>query len=123
MELGCFSVSLNVSDIAKSRAFYEALGFTVFRDMTDQGWCMMKNGQTNIGLFKGHISANTLTFNPGWDQDARETASFTDVRDIQQRLDAAGVTVADRAADGEGPAHIVLLDPDDNAILIDQHRC
>lgn len=123
MKLGAFSTSLNVKDIAVSKAFYEKLGFEAFADHSDQGWCILKNGETMIGLYLGHIETNTLTFNPGWDQSAQEVNPFDDVRDIQKRLKDAGITLTqDCAPDGSGPAHITLLDPDGNAILIDQHR-
>lgn len=123
MKLGAFSTSLNVKDIAVSKAFYEKLGFEAFADHSDNGYCILKNGDTLLGLFQGHIPMNTLTFNPGWDPNAQEVNPFDDVRDIQKRLKAAGVTLTQECtADGSGPAHITLLDPDGNAILIDQHR-
>lgn len=123
MKLGAFSVSLNVKDIAKSKDFYEKLGFKAFMDQSDQGWCMLRNGETVIGLFGGFLEQNTLTFNPGWDQMAENTDNFDDVRQIQSRLKDAGIALKDEVdPDGTGPGHISLLDPDGNAILIDQHR-
>ena len=124
MHLGAFSMSLNVSDLAASKAFYEKLGFDAFHDQSDQGWCMLRQGDTVIGLFGGFIERNTLTFNPGWTQSAENVAGdFDDVRTIQARLKAAGLELTQECdPDGEGPAHIALLDPDGNAILIDQHR-
>jgi len=122
MELGAFSVSLAVKDLAASRSFYEKLGFAAMGGDPAQGWLILKNGTTVIGLFQGMFEKNILTFNPGWDQDAQPLASFTDVRDWQRSLDAAGVAVATRTdPDGEGPAHIVLEDPDGNVIMLDQH--
>ena len=122
MKLGAFSMSLNVSDLAASKTFYEKLGFTAFHDQSDQGWCMLRNGDTVLGLFGGFIERNTLTFNPGWDHNAQPVADFDDVRAIQKRLKEAGVSLKDECdPDGSGPAHISLLDPDGNAILIDQH--
>lgn len=122
MKLGAFSLSLNVQDIALSKTFYEKLGFETFHDSSDQGWCILKNGETILGLYQGHVAANTLTFNPGWDQNAKEVTPFDDVRAIQAALQADGVTV-DVTCDESttGPAHITLTDPDGNAILIDQH--
>ena len=123
MELGAFSVSLNVSDIKKSKAFYEKLGFTAFFDSSDQGWCMMKNGDTVIGLFGGFIEKNTLTFNPGWDQNAQNVDAFEDVRDIQKRLKADGISFVSEADETTtGPASFVIMDPDGNPSLVDQHR-
>ena len=122
MRLGAFSMSLAVKDIAASRAFYEKLGFTVFGGNQEHNWLILKNGSTLIGLFQGMIPANTITFNPGWDQDAKNLESFDDVRAIQRHLKSQGVTVKTEADEStSGPAHIFLLDPDGNAILIDQH--
>ncbi|MFN7569913.1 MAG: VOC family protein [Betaproteobacteria bacterium] len=122
MELGAFSVSLAVKDIAASQAFYARLGFVPFAGDPAQGWLIMKNGSATIGLFQGMFEKNLLTFNPGWDANAQPVAPFTDVREVQRRLKAAGVPLAQEADEaGSGPAHIVLTDPDGNAILIDQH--
>lgn len=123
MELGAFSISLAVKDIAASRSFYEKLGFTVFGGRQDERWLIMKSGTTLVGLFQGMFAKNMLTFNPGWDSEAKELPSFTDVREIQQRLQAAGVTPSQTVdASTRGPGHIVVEDPDGNPILIDQHR-
>lgn len=123
MELGAFSVSLTVKDIAVSKAFYEKLGFTTLGGEQSQGWLILKNGSTVIGLFQGMFEKNILTFNPGWDQNAQNLAEFTDVRQIQQQLQAQGVTLLQTAdTNTTGPAHIVLQDPDGNQIMLDQHR-
>ena len=122
MQLGNFSVSLAVKDIAASRAFYEKLGFTTFMGDAAHGWLILKNGDHAIGLFKGMFEKNTLTFNPGWDSNATPVAGFTDVRELQQELKARGVALtveADTAT--SGPAFIMAMDPDGNPILIDQH--
>lgn len=122
MELGSFSVSLAVKDIAASRAFYEALGFSVFGGNQEQNWLIMKNGTTLIGLFQGMFDRNLLTFNPGWDADARPVPGFMDVRTIQERLKASGLELKEEADPSTtGPAYITLIDPDGNPILIDQH--
>ena len=123
MQLGAFSISLAVKDIAASRAFYEKLGFSVFGGNQEQNWLILKNGNHLIGLFQGMFEKNTLTFNPGWDQNAQNTASFTDVRELQRRLRDQGVTlVAEADEKTSGPAHLMVIDPDGNPILIDQHR-
>ncbi|MBK6702423.1 MAG: VOC family protein [Caulobacteraceae bacterium] len=123
MKLGAFSISLAVKDIAASRAFYEKLGFTVFGGNQDQRWLIMKNETTLIGLFQGMFEKNMLTFNPGWDADAKALASFDDVREIQKRLKASDVApFAEADETTQGPAHIMVVDPDGNQILIDQHR-
>ena len=122
MELGAFSVSLAVSDIEASKAFYEKLGFAVFGGDASENWLIMKNGDTVIGLFQGMFERNSLTFNPGWDANANELESFTDVREIQRELVADGLGLLSEAdEDSEGPASLILLDPDGNPILIDQH--
>ena len=123
MQLGAFSISLSVKDLSASKAFYEALGFETMGDYRDQGWMMLKSGDTVIGLFCGMFEGNMLTFNPGWNQKAEETQAFDDVRDIQNQLKKQGISI-DSETDpaGTGPAHITLKDPDGNVILIDQHR-
>lgn len=123
MNLGAFSVSLAVKDIAASKAFYATLGFAAMGGNEAQGWLILKNGDHIIGLFQGMFDKNILTFNPGWDQNAKPTDPFTDVRELQRRLKAAGVTLTAECDESTtGPAHITLVDPDGNAILIDQHR-
>ena len=83
----------------------------------------MRNGDHVIGLFQGMFEGNILTFNPGWDQHAAELDKFTDVRAIQKHLKSQGVELTREAdAAGSGPDNITLIDPDGNAILIDQHR-
>ena len=123
MELGAFSISLKVKDIKKSVEFYEKLGFTYKAGNIDQNWIVLKNGSSVIGLFQGFIEENTLTFNPGWDQQAQNLPEFNDVREIQKKLKAKDVKL-DREADEKttGPEYIILKDPDGNPILIDQHR-
>ena len=122
MELGAFSVSLTVSDLEASRSFYEKLGFEVFHGDATQNWLMMRNGDHVIGLFHGMFDKNILTFNPGWDQYANSLDSFTDVRELQRSLKEQGVELQSEADESTaGPASIVLVDPDGNPVLIDQH--
>ncbi len=123
MKLGAFSISLNVKDIAASKTFYGKLGFEPFGGDETQGWLMLRNGDTVIGLFGGFLKANTLTFNPGWDQQAQNLEDFDDIRDLQKRLKADGIAF-EAEADGttSGPASFVIMDPDGNPILVDQHR-
>lgn len=122
MELGAFSVSLNVKDIHASKSFYGQLGFQEFAGDLSQNWLIMKNGQHAIGLFQGMFEQNILTFNPGWDQSGAPLESFTDVRELQQELKANGITPATEADEhSSGPASFMVLDPDGNPILIDQH--
>ena len=122
MELGAFSVSLAVKDIATSRAFYEKLDFAVFGGDQASGWLIMRNGSTVIGLFQGMFEGNLLTFNPGWSADAQPLPAFTDLREIQRQVKARGLTLGSEAdASGSGPASLMLTDPDGNQILLDQH--
>ncbi|HEX7346736.1 MAG TPA: VOC family protein [Candidatus Limnocylindrales bacterium] len=123
MDLGAFSVSLAVKDLAASRTFYETLGFEAFHGEAAQGWLIMKNGDAVIGLFQGMFERNVLTFNPGWDGNAQPVDPFTDVREIQRRLRTAGVSFDQEADEStSGPASLILTDPDGNPIFIDQHR-
>ena len=122
MDLGAFSISLAVKDIESSRAFYENLGFEVFGGDASQNWLIMKNGDHVIGLFQGMFERNILTFNPGWDSNAQKLDSFTDVRDLQRQLKAQGVQFVSEADESSaGPASFIVVDPDGNPILVDQH--
>ena len=123
MDLGAFSVSLAVKNLAASRAFYEKLGFSSFHGDADQGWLILKNGSAVIGLFQGMFERNILTFNPGWDQAAQPVDPFTDVREIQRQLRSSGVSFDQEADESTtGPGSLIITDPDGNTILIDQHR-
>ncbi|GKY87282.1 VOC family protein [Sinisalibacter aestuarii] len=123
MHLGAFSVSLAVSDIAASRTFYEALGFTEAGGDQSQGWLVLRSGNTTIGLFQGMFEKNLLTFNPGWGPQATPLeGGFEDVRAIQAKLKDAGIALIEETdPEGTGPGYITLEDPDGNPILIDQH--
>lgn len=122
MELGAFSISLAVKDIHASKAFYEKLGFEVFGGEISQNWLILKNGEHVIGLFQGMFEKNMLTFNPGWDQDAQKLDTFTDVRELQRQLKAQGLEFTTEAEEGTtGPAGFMIVDPDGNPILFDQH--
>lgn len=122
MELGNFSLSLAVKDIAASKAFYEKLGFQEFGGDAEQGWLILKSPSCTIGLFQGMFENNMLTFNPGWDENGNTLANFTDVRDIQKALKADGVSFVSEADETTtGPASCMVTDPDGNPILLDQH--
>ncbi len=122
MRLGNFSVSLAVKDIAASRAFYEKLGFRAIAGDQAKNWLILQNETSTIGLFQGMFNRNTLTFNPGWDRSSQTLPDFDDVRDIQRTLKARGLTPAPEADEtSAGPASFMLIDPDGNPILIDQH--
>ena len=122
MKLGCFSISLTVKDLNKSKEFYETLGFEVFAGEESHNFLIMKNGDTNIGLFQGMFDKNILTFNPGWNQHAQAVDSFDDVRQLHDELTSKGLEIADASISGEkGPSSFSVIDPDGNPILIDQH--
>ncbi len=123
MDLGAFSISLAVKDLAASSNFYEKLGFKVTGGDAQQNWLIMKNGDKVLGLFQGMFKENIMTFNPGWDQNGSNLDSFADVREIQRELNDQGIKLDSEADDSTtGPANIMLTDPDGNQILIDQHR-
>ena len=123
MELGSFSVSLAVKDLAASKAFYKILGFEAIGGDPEQNWLILRNGDHVLGLFQGMFEKNLLTFNPGWDQNGNELDSFADVREIQRELKKQGIALSSEAdSSTSGPASVMLSDPDGNQILIDQHR-
>ena len=122
MQLGNFSISLNVKDVHASKEFYEKLGFKVSGGDLKRNYVVLQNETSTIGLYQGMFEKNSLTFNPGWDRDCKTLAEFQDVREIQQELKKRGlnpVVAADESTDG--PAYLTLVDPDGNPILIDQH--
>ncbi|RKH11730.1 VOC family protein [Corallococcus sp. CA053C] len=122
MRLGNFSVSLAVKDLAASRTFYEKLGFRVIGGDPAQNWLILQNETSTLGLFQGMFDKNILTFNPGWDRNAQQLADFDDIRELQRTLQARGLTLSSVAdASSTGPASLMLVDPDGNPILVDQH--
>lgn len=123
MDLGNFSQSLAVKDVAASKDFYQKLGFEIFHDQTDHGWVIMKSPTAVIGLFQGMFEKNIMTFNPGWDANGQNTKNFTDIREIQKKLKAEGIKIAKEVDENSsGPASFVVEDPDGNPIMFDQHR-
>ncbi len=122
MKLGAFSISLSVKNLTLSKEFYEKMGFSVFGGSMEQNYLIMKNGNALVGLFHGMFEGNILTFNPGWDENAKPLEQYDDVRAIQRHLKSNGVTLVSEADETTtGPASIVFTDPDGNVILIDQH--
>ncbi|ASS50962.1 MAG: glyoxalase [Candidatus Fluviicola riflensis] len=123
MKLGAFSISLSVKDLEVSKAFYENLGFTHFAGSMEQHYLIMKNENALIGLFQGMFEGNILTFNPGWDENAKNIEQFDDVRTIQQQLKSKGIAINGEVDEkASGPAGFMITDPDGNVVLIDQHR-
>ena len=122
MDLGNFSVSLNVKDIKASKAFYEKLDFKVVAGKLEQNWLVLQSGNASIGLFQGMFDKNIMTFNPGWTKDKETLKDFQDVRELQRTLKARGLTIAPEADEKtEGPAYFKVTDPDGNTLLFDQH--
>jgi len=122
MELGAFSISLAVKDIAASRSFYEKFGFKNFGGNAAQNRLILKNGDHVIGHFQGMFEKNILTFNPGWDSNAQKLASFTDVSELQRQLTEQGVQLLPEADESTtDPASLIAVDPDGTPILLDQH--
>ena len=122
MKLGAFSISLNVKDLETSKTFYEKLGFTTFGGQMEHNYLIMKNGETLIGLFQGMFDKNILTFNPGWNQSAETLDAYSDVRALHKMILDQDLTTSQESLEGDGgPGSFVLIDPDGNPILIDQH--
>ena len=122
MELGNFSQSLAVKDIAASKEFYQKLGFDIFHDQSEKGWAIMKNGQSVIGLFQDMFEKNIMTFNPGWDASGNEVDNYIDIREIQKQLKAKGIEIIGEVDEGpSGPASFMVIDPDGNPVMVDQH--
>jgi len=122
MDLGNFSVSLNVKDIKASKAFYEKLDFKVVAGKLEQNWLVLQSGNARIGLFQGMFDKNIMTFNPGWTKDKEAMKEFQDVRELQRTLKSRGLTIAPEADEKtEGPAYFKVTDPDGNTLLFDQH--
>lgn len=123
MKLGAFSISLSVKDLKTSREFYENLGFSVFAGSMENHYLIMKNENALIGLFQGMFEGNILTFNPGWDENARNLEKFDDIREIQKQLKSKNIKLTSEANEQtSGPASLMMTDPDGNVILLDQHR-
>jgi Lactoylglutathione lyase and related lyases len=123
MKIGNFSYSLAVKDLQVSKVFYEKLGFDVFHNQEQHNWMIMKNESLLIGLFQGMFENNIMTFNPGWDSNGQEVDEWTDVREIQKALKAAGVAFdVEVGEDTSGPGSCLFKDPDGNLIMLDQHR-
>ncbi len=123
MKLGAFSISLSVKDIRASKEFYEHLGFSILAGDLEKNYLIMKNENALIGLFQGMFVGNILTFNPGWDENGKNIADFEDIRKIQQRLKSSGIKIDNEVDENtNGPASLMIPDPDGNMILLDQHR-
>ncbi len=122
MKLGAFSVSLSVQDLKKSKEFYENMGFSAFGGDMNSNYLIMKNGDAIIGLFQGMFEGNILTFNPGWDSNAQKLENYDDIREIRKQLKDKDIKFENESIENSaGPGSFVILDPDGNVILVDQH--
>ena len=120
--IGAFSLSLSVKDINKSYAFYESLGFEKFAGNIEEKWLIIRNKDCVIGLFEGMFDGNILTFNPGWTPDAESLDNFRDIRDLQREFKEKNIEFIQEGDDKEkGPGSFMIVDPDGNQILVDQH--
>jgi hypothetical protein len=98
------------------------LGFEEVGGDIKQNWLVLKNGDCRIGLFQDMFERNIITFNPGWDSNAKQLQTFTDVRELQKQIKAAGIKPEPEAdVEGSGPAYFIINDPDGNPIMFDQH--
>jgi len=122
MNLGAFSISLNVKNIKKSYDFYQKLGFKIIGGNLEEKWLILKSNQAVIGLFEGMIEKNTLTFNPGWSQEGKNFDPYDDIRMIYQELNESIPNLQNGISQDAGPGYIIIEDPDGNPILINQHR-
>ena len=120
-EPGNFSLSLAVKNLQASKTFYSHLGFEALHGDESQGWLIMVNGDTKIGLFQGMFPKNVLTFNPGWDSSGQPLENSTDVRELQKSLQQAGIELDSEVESETGPGSFMLTDPDGNPIMFDQH--
>lgn len=121
MQLGNFSLSLAVKDLAASRAFYEKIGFRPFVG-DNKTWLIMQNDTCTIGLHQGGLPKNSLTFNPGWDSKVQHAPRVHRRPRSPTHLPRRGLSpnpAADESTDA--PAFLILTDPDGNPVIIDQH--
>lgn len=122
MKLGAFSVSLAVKDIPASKGFYEKIGFEAIGGDMEQGWLIMRNETTTIGIFSGMFPTNMMTFNPGWNSNAQPEETFDDIRKLQENFKESGIEIAQEIdPSSNGPASFMIEDPDGNPIFFDQH--
>ena len=115
VELGEFSLSVNVQNIKASLDFYEKIGFTKVpgAGSIESKWIILKNGETTIGLFEGMFSQNTMTF-----------SAVKDARFLHQQMKDNGIEIVYSSGmeNEHGPCSFMMLDPDGNPILIDQFK-
>jgi len=121
MQLGAFSISLSVSDLEASLAFYRKLGFGIVGGDASDNWLILRNGKCTIGLFSGMFQGNMLTFNPGWNSEGETVDGFEDVRSIYNSITAEGIVPDSAVESASGPGSFTVKDPDGNVILFDQH--
>lgn len=118
MDLGTFSLSLNVKNLETSLAFYKTIGFKVvdgghindaFKDTGIMKWRILEHPSVKIGLFQGMFEHNILTFSP------------TDIMSIQEVLKKKKIPLNKEVKQGDPTKSIMFSDPDGNEIMLDQH--
>lgn len=80
-------------------------------------------GIRHVRRQRRHVGTLSPTrVSPGRATNANPLADFDDVRELQRTLQARGITLVSAADESStGPASLMLIDPDGNPILIDQH--
>ncbi|AOW20966.1 VOC family protein [Urechidicola croceus] len=117
MDLGTFSISINVKDLNLSLIFYQKLGFKIidgghlndsFPDSEKIKWRILETKTLKIGLFQGMFNENIFTFHN------------KDVLTIQDKLKSNGVIFRKEVDSKSTYKSAMLIDPDGNKIMLDQ---
>lgn len=112
MDLGWLDVCLTVKDVRVSRDFYEKLGFRRVEGTDDEGWAVVVNGESRLGLYEpqhGDVENGfTLNFRGG------------NIGELVAAIQAEGLSLEGEPKpreDGSGSAN--LRDPDGYKIFFD----
>jgi lactoylglutathione lyase len=107
VDLGWFEAAFNVTDIARSRAFYETLGFELASGSGEGGVAALYKDDCSLTLYQGHLDPERpqLIF---WQGDVETIA-----RDLQAKGVAFHVPLR---RDDNGGAGFKLMDPDGNPL-------
>lgn len=105
MKLGQPEISLDVSDLEKSLAFYKCLGFEEVEGNVSEGWLVVAQPGIRIGLYKDIAESNSITFFGG------------DVESIAAELEKEGFSMrTGPAREDDGSTGAKVLDPDGNLL-------